>query len=65
MHLSKNWNEREIDRFRRDEVESEPQRFRITGWLLGGIDVERMLKIKEEKENEKVKAIQVVSSRKE
>ncbi len=56
MHLSKNWNERKIDKFRRDEVESEPQRFRITGWLLGGIDVDRMKRIaKEIEENYKNK----------
>ena len=29
-------------------VKENPEYFRVIGWLLGGIDVERMVKIKEE-----------------
>ncbi len=52
MRLSKNWYERTQERRHQKEVAQDPKKFHISGWLLGGIDVERMKKIVEEKEGE-------------
>jgi general stress protein YciG len=52
MRLSKNWGERQIEAARFKEILADSTRFGISGWLTRGIDIERMKKIKEEKEND-------------